>query len=87
MLDLRFDFSMPKSPRGLILRSFGWNWSDFQNFAQGLDFLRFQVAIYTVFHEESESEVEKCKILEPGGKIWKKIQGLNFLSKNFLFKF
>ena len=30
-----------------------------------------QVAIYTVFHEESESEVEKCKILEPGGKIWK----------------
>ena len=43
-----------------------------QNSAQGLDFLRFQVAIYTVFHEESESEVEKCKILEPGGKIWKK---------------
>ena len=38
------------------------------NFAQGLDFLRSQVAIYTVFHEESESEVEKCKILEPGGK-------------------
>ena len=48
------------------------------NFAQGLDFLRFwarfwdsrhsQVAIYTVFHEESESEVEKCQILEPGGK-------------------
>ena len=48
------------------------------NFGQGLDFLRFwarfwdtrrsQVAIYTVFHEESESEVEKCKKLEPGGK-------------------
>ena len=38
------------------------------NFAQGLDFLRSQVAIYTVFHEESESEVEKCQILEPGGK-------------------
>ena len=29
------------------------------NFAQGLDFLRFQVAIYSVFHEESESEVKK----------------------------
>ena len=28
-----------------------------------------QVAIYTVVHEESESEVEKCQILEPGGKI------------------
>ena len=38
------------------------------NFPQGLDFLRFQVAIYTVFHEESESEVEKCQFLEPGGK-------------------
>ena len=25
VLDLRFDFSMPKSPRGQILRSFGWN--------------------------------------------------------------
>ena len=34
------------------------------NFVQGLDFLRFQVAIYTVCHEESESEVNKCKILE-----------------------
>ena len=38
------------------------------NFAQGLDFLRFQVAIYTVFHEESEAEVKKCQNLEPGGK-------------------
>ena len=38
------------------------------NIAQGLDFLRSQVAIYTVFHEESESENEKCKSLEPGGK-------------------
>ena len=35
---------------------------------EGLDFWRSQVAIYTVFHEESESEVEKCQILEPGGK-------------------
>ena len=42
-----------------------------RSFAQGLDFLRFQVAIYTVFHEESESGVEKYKILEPGGKCWK----------------
>ena len=38
------------------------------SFAQGLGFLRFQVAIYTVFHEESVSEVEKCNILEPEGK-------------------
>ena len=48
------------------------------NFAQGLDFLRFwarfwdsrhfQVTIYTVFHEESESEVKKCQMLEPVGK-------------------
>ena len=38
------------------------------NLAQGLDCLRSQVAICTVFDEESESEVEKCKILEPGGK-------------------
>ena len=28
-------------------------------------FLRSQVATYTVFHEESESEVEKCKFLRP----------------------
>ena len=27
-----------------------------------------QLAIYTVFDEESESEVKKCRILEPGGK-------------------
>ena len=26
------------------------------------------LAIYTVFYKESESEVKKCKILEPGGK-------------------
>ena len=26
------------------------------------------MAICTVFHEESESEVKKCQILEPGGK-------------------
>ena len=39
-----------------------------QNFAQGLDFLSFQVAIYTVFHEESESEVEKCHFLRPEAK-------------------
>ena len=32
----------------------------------GLDFLRSQVAIYTVFQKESESEVEKCQSLEPG---------------------
>ena len=30
--------------------------------------LRSQVAMYTVFHEKSESEVEKCNLLEPGGK-------------------
>ena len=38
------------------------------NFAQGLDFLRFQMAVYTVFHQESESGIKKCNILEPGGK-------------------
>ena len=26
------------------------------------------LAIYTIFYKESESEVEKCKILEPGGE-------------------
>ena len=26
------------------------------------------LAIYTVVYKESESEVKKCKILEPGGK-------------------
>ncbi len=26
------------------------------------------LAMYPVFYEESESEVKKCKILEPGGK-------------------
>ena len=30
---------------------------------------RFQPAIYTVVHEESEPEVEKCQNLDPGGKI------------------
>ena len=44
------------------------------------------MAIYTVFHEESESEVEKSQILEPGGKILENgIPGSNFLSKFFLF--
>ncbi len=38
------------------------------NFAQGLDFLRSQVLVCTVFQEESESEVEKCQSLESGGK-------------------
>ena len=38
------------------------------------------MAIYKVFYEESESEVEKCQILEPGGKIQEKpIPGFNFL--------
>ena len=32
------------------------------------DSRHFQLAIYTVFHEESESEVKKCKKLQPGGK-------------------
>ena len=44
------------------------------------------MAIYTVFHEESESEVKKCQILEPGGEsIENGIPGSNFLSKIFLF--
>ena len=48
------------------------------------------MAIYTVVHEESESEVYKCKFLEPGGKIWKnypKIQGQKFLLEILLFVF
>ena len=28
-----------------------------------------QLTVYTVFDEEPEFEVEKCQILEPGGKI------------------
>ena len=44
------------------------------------------MAIYTVFHEESESEVKKCKILEPGGKkLENGIPESNFLSKKILF--
>ena len=43
----------------------------------------FQVAMYTVFHEESESEVENKQILEPGGKKLEEptlgIPGSNFL--------
>ena len=43
------------------------------------------MAIYTVFHEESESEVETKQILEPGMKILENgIPGSNFLSKIFL---
>ena len=49
-------------------------------------FLNFE-HVYTVFHEESESEVEKCQILEPGGKIEEKptpgIPGSSFLSLVF----
>ena len=29
--------------------------------------------IYTVFDEESESEVKKCEILEPGGEKYEKL--------------
>ena len=44
------------------------------------------MATYTVFHEESESEVDKCQILEPGEKkSGKLIPGSNFLSNIFLF--
>ena len=31
------------------------------------------LAIYTVFYKESESEVKKCQILEPGGKKLEKL--------------
>ena len=33
-----------------------------------LDMHGWLYIMYTVFHEESEPEVEKCKILEPGGE-------------------
>ena len=42
-------------------------------FAQGLDFSGSQVVIHTAFHEDSESEVEKCKVLEPGGKKYEQL--------------
>ena len=45
------------------------------------------MAIYAVVHEESESEVEKKQVLEPGGKhLEKGFPGPNFLSKMFLLK-
>ena len=31
------------------------------------------LAIYPVFYKESESEVKKCQILEPGGKTEEKL--------------
>ena len=31
------------------------------------------LAIYTVFYKESESEVRKCQILEPGGEKYEKL--------------
>ena len=39
------------------------------SFAHSLDFSRSHVAMHTVVHEESESEVGRYRILEPGGKI------------------
>ena len=42
----------------------------FINLTEIWDSRHAQLAIYTVFDEESESEVEKCQILEPGGKIY-----------------
>ena len=47
--------------------------------------------LYLVFHEESESGVEPCKILQAGGKTWEKptlgISGSNFLFNIVLFDF
>ena len=40
------------------------------------------LAIYTVFYKESESEVKKCQILDPGGKN----QEIRIL-ENLFFKF
>ena len=42
------------------------------------------MAIYTVFHEESESEVEKCQILDTGGGGGKKTEFHGLIS---YFKF
>ena len=41
------------------------------------------LTIYTVFYKESESEVEKCQILEPGGKNEEKLMKNKFF--NFVF--
>ena len=38
-----------------------------------------KLVIYSVFYEESESEVNKCKDLEPGGKQLNKNVGLKAL--------
>ena len=40
----------------------------FSNFDGFFDIFDQNLAIYTVFHEESESEVKKCQISDPGGK-------------------
>ena len=40
------------------------------------------LTIYTVFYKESESEVKKCKILEPGGK---NLEKTNVKSLFFIF--
>ena len=43
--------------------------------------LRSQVAIYTAFHKDSESEVKKCQLLEPGGKSTKSEIKLFFVAR------
>ena len=45
--------------------------NSFFNLTGFSSFLDQNLAIYTVFYKESESEVKKIKILEPGGKNWK----------------
>ena len=46
---------------------------DLINFSVLLDSRHVQLAIYTVFDEESESEVKKCQILKPGGENQEKL--------------
>ena len=56
--------------------------NDFGRFWARLDFLRSQVAIYTVFHEESESEVKKHQIVQ-----WYRVvqeKQINFLQRFLL---
>ncbi len=44
------------------------------------------MAIYTVFDEESESEVKKCQILEPGEEKLKNSRKTNILDFSVLLK-
>ena len=43
------------------------------------------LVIYTVFYKESESEVKKCQILEPGGENYEKTMKIKIFNLNLFF--